>query len=436
MISKDDYKIECQIIGSFIIEKATHDFIPHLKEEDFIDGTNQRIFKAISNLSKEGKEINLFTVHEKSQVPISHLADITNIIATTSTIESNIKILIDKSNRRQLIQKANKIIEMAKNTEMDIDTILNNSLREIDEIENITDDGVVTLKQGMLETVAALDKRYANKDDKSYYTGITKLDNTTAGLHPEELTTIGARPGVGKTIIGMQIALNIARNKKKVMYTSLEMSVTQLCERIIAAYSKTNGLRLRLGDIRGDEEWKAIYDTANAFAMENFLLDKTSRNPAHIRTKIRKHKPELVVIDYLQLLQSTSKEHSREREVATITRDLKLMSLEFQIPIIILSQLNRNAEGNRPTMADLRESGAIEQDSDNIIFLHEPSEKEKDKLIENGIYTQQFFENLEEKELTLTQLIIEKQRNGPVGTFEVIKVPRLMRFIEMGEQNG
>ena len=107
------------------------------------------------------------------------------------------------------------------------------------------------------------------------------------------------------------------------------------------------------------------------------------------------------------------------------------MTLEFKIPIIILSQLNRNAEGNRPTMADLRESGAIEQDSDNIIFLHEPNEKEKDKLIENGIYTQQFFQKLEEKELTLTQMIIEKQRNGPVGTFEVIKVPKLMKFIEI-----
>ena len=112
------------------------------------------------------------------------------------------------------------------------------------------------------------------------------------------------------------------------------------------------------------------------------------------------------------------------------------MSLEFQIPIIILSQLNRNAEGNRPNMADLRESGAIEQDSDNIIFLHEPNSSEIEKLIQDGIYTQQFFDDLEKNEYSLTQLIIEKQRNGPVGTFEVIKVPRLMRFIEMGEQNG
>ena len=430
MISKDDLEIECQIIGSFLIDSATHDFIDRLKADDFIETTNQRIFKAITELHAEHNNIDIFTVHEKSQVPISHLVDITNLIASTSTIESNIKVLKNKSNRRKLIQKANKIIEMAKDNETDIETIKNNALKEIEEIGDIVDNEVVTLKQGMFETVELLEKRYDNRDDKSYYTGISKLDKATAGLHPEELTTIGARPGVGKTIIGMQIGLNIARNKKTVMYTSLEMSVSQLCERIISANSGIDGLRLRLGDIK-DHEWEKAFKAASLYSFENFLIDKTSRNPQHIRAKIIKYKPDLVIIDYLQLLQSTTKQQNREREIATITRDLKLMTLEFKIPIIILSQLNRNAEGNRPTMADLRESGAIEQDSDNIIFLHEPNEKEKDKLIENGIYTQQFFQKLEEKELTLTQLIIEKQRNGPVGTFEVVKVPKLMKFVEL-----
>ncbi len=430
MISKDDLEIECQIIGSFLIDSATHDFINHLKADDFIETTNQRIFKAIIELHAEHSNIDIFTVHEKSQVPISHLANITSLIASTSTIESNIKVLKNKSNRRKLIQKANKIIEMAQDQEVDIETIKNNALKEIEEIEDLVDNEVVTLKKGMLETIAHLEERCKNKDDKSYYTGITKLDKATAGLHPEELTTIGARPGVGKTIIGMQIGLNIARNKKTVMYTSLEMSVTQLCERIIAANSGINGLRIRLGDIK-DDEWKKVFEAASFYAFENFLIDKTSRNPQHIRAKIRKYKPDLVIIDYLQLLQSTTKQQNREREVATITRDLKLMTLEFKIPIIILSQLNRNAEGNRPTMADLRESGAIEQDSDNVIFLHEPNEKEKEKLIESGIYTRDFFNSLEEKDNTLTQIIIEKQRNGPIGTFEVVKVPKLMKFIEI-----
>ncbi len=426
----DDLRIEKEILGSFILDNSTHDFISYLQSDDFIDREHGKLFKIIERLHKEDKDINYFTISESSDISITSLTGITDIIATTSIIEPNIEILKDKSNRRKLIRKANKIKEMARNREADIDTIKNNAMREIDEIENLVDDDVINLKDAMLETTDLLDDRFQNKDDKSYYTGITKLDNSTAGLHKEELTTIGARPGVGKTILGMQLALNIAKNGRKVMYTSLEMSKTQLCERIISSKALVDSLRLRKGDIK-ENEWSDVFKVAQRYSYPNFLIDKTSRNPAHIRTKIRKYKPELIIIDYLQLLDSTDKEQSREREVATITRDLKLMALEFQIPIIILSQLNRNAEGKRPSMADLRESGAIEQDSDNILFLHEPNSAEKEKLINDGEYGIQFFKTLEEKNCTLSQLIIEKQRNGPVGTFDIIKMPKLMKFVEV-----
>ena len=430
MITKDDIRIESEILGSFIVDNSTHEYIDKLQPDDFLKEEHSKIFKTIQSLYRTRKEINYFTIQEKSKIPLSYLTELTNILATTANIETNIEILKNKSNRRKLIQKANKIKEMALDTELDIDTVKNNAMREIDEIESITDDEIVTLRQAMLETTAELDKRYSNKDDLSYYTGIKKLDNATAGLHKEELTTIGARPGVGKTIIGMQIGLNIALNKRKVMYTSLEMSTTQLCERIISANANVDSLRLRKGDIKEDE-WTQVYKAAEAYSTNFFAIDKTSRNPAHIRTKIRKYKPDLLIIDYLQLMQSTNKEQSREREIATITRDLKLMALEFKIPIIILSQLNRNAEGKRPTMADLRESGAIEQDSDNIFFLHEPNGQEKEKLVEDGVYNWQFFNTLERKECTLSQLIIEKQRNGPVGTFDLVKVPKMMKFLEV-----
>ena len=430
MITKDDIRIESEILGSFIVDNSTHEYIDKLQSDDFLKEEHSKIFKTIQSLYRTRKEINYFTIQEKSKIPLSYLTELTNILATTANIETNVEILKNKSNRRKLIQKANKIKEMALDTELDIDTVKNNAMREIDEIESITDDEIVTLRQAMLETTAELDKRYSNKDDLSYYTGIKKLDNATAGLHKEELTTIGARPGVGKTIIGMQIGLNIALNKRKVMYTSLEMSTTQLCERIISANANVDSLRLRKGDIKEDE-WTQVYKAAEAYSTNFFAIDKTSRNPAHIRTKIRKYKPDLLIIDYLQLMQSTNREQSREREIATITRDLKLMALEFKIPIIILSQLNRNAEGKRPTMADLRESGAIEQDSDNIFFLHEPNGQEKEKLVEDGVYNWQFFNTLERKECTLSQLIIEKQRNGPVGTFDLVKVPKMMKFLEV-----
>ena len=429
-----DLQLEYQIIGTFVIDESTHDYISKLKDDDFQDGICKKLFKAMQTMKSKNHEITLFALSDTTKIPISTIGKITATVATTATIESDCKLLKDKSNRRKLIQKANKIIKMASDTTKEVQEIKNNALQEIYELEDIIDEEVITLREGMLETTALLDKRYQNKDDKSYYTGITKLDRAMAGLHKEELTTIGARPGVGKTILGMQIALNIARNKKKVMFTSLEMSVTQLCERIISANTDIDSLRLRTGDIK-EHEWKQAFKVAAAYSLDNFLFDKTSRNVQHIRTKIRKYRPDLVVIDYLQLLQSATKEQSREREIASITRDLKLMTLEFKIPIVILSQLNRNAEGNRPTMADLRESGAIEQDSDNIIFLHEPNDRDIDKLIERGIYSAAFFRTLEERDCKLSQLIIEKQRNGPVGTIDVIKVPKLMKFIEVGDRD-
>lgn len=434
MIDKGNLQLEYQIIGSFINDSATHDLIARLKEDDFLDGTCKKLFRIMEGLKATNREISIFKLNEVSKISISDIAKITATIATTRTIESDIKLLKDKANRRKLFTKGNLIREMAQDFTKEIGELKNDALREIQELEEVINEEVVTLRQAMMETTLSLDDRFKNKDDRSYYTGISRLDKNMAGLHKEELTTIGARPGVGKTIIGMQIALNIAKNKKKVMFTSLEMSVTQICERILSANTDIDSLRLRIGDIK-EHEWKQAHRAAAEYSLDDFLLDKTSRTVQHIRTKLRKYRPDLLVIDYLQLLQSSSKEFSREREVATITRDLKLMCLEFKIPIIILSQLNRNAEGNRPSMADLRESGAIEQDSDNILFLHEPSDKDKDKLISEGVFTLNFFNHLKQEQQALSQIIIEKQRNGPVGTIDVVKVPRLMKFIEI-EKRG
>lgn len=426
----EDFLLEVEIIGSFINDNSTHDLIEKLQEDDFIDTICKKLFSTMKDLKKNMTDITIFSLADKSGVSFTDLARITGTIATTANIEANIKLQKDKSNRRKLIQKINIAQNMAQDPSIDINEVRNNILREIQSIEGVVDEGITTLKEAMIETSFILDERYNSRNDISLMTGITKLDVYTAGLHPEELTTIGARPGVGKTILGMQIGLRIARNKRKVMYTSLEMSTTQLCERIISAETNTDSLRLRTGRIL-DNEWNSIIQAASRYAMDNFLIDKSSRTPQHIRTKLRRYKPDLIIIDYLQLLQGNTREGSREREVATMTRDLKLMALEFRIPIILLSQLNRNAEGNRPTMADLRESGAIEQDSDNIIFIHEPGPKEITKLIKEGVYSTEFFDKLEEENRKLSQLIIEKQRQGPVGTLDVIKIPKIMKFMDI-----
>lgn len=424
-------KLEYEIIGSMLIDNSTHDFIDLLEGKDFTDGFCQKAILGLKQLKAKGIDITLFNVNKITGLELMDLLKVQSSIATTANTESNIHTLKDSAGRRQLIEKANLIIEMSKDTTKNMAEIKNNIIEEIYTVSEVGNDDVVSIKKAMLETYQLLENRYRDKDDKGLYTGLKKLDNLIAGLHKEELTTIAARPGVGKTILALQLALNISNNKKKVLFTSLEMSTTQLGERIIAGSSKIDSHKMRTGNISDADEWKQIQQAINKYQHENLLIDKTSSNVQHIRTKLRRYKPDLLIIDYLQLLHPTNKEYSREREVAVITRDLKRMTQEFNIPIIILAQLNRNAQGNRPTMADLRESGAIEQDSDNVLFIHEPNNTEIHKLIEKNIYPQSYFEWLANEGYAYSNIIVEKQRNGPIGTIPVIKKPKYMVFSEV-----
>lgn len=427
-------QLEYQIIGSFIKDTGTQIFIERLNKEDFLDEKCKALFNTMLQLKKRRQDITLSQLQSKTGVKVSEIIDITNTVATTLSIDSDVKLLKDRSNRRLLKQKAHLILKMADDETKEISEIKNDALREIQELEEVTNEEIVTLSEAMFETAELLEKRYKNKDDKGYYTGISSIDKFMGGLHRQELTTIGARPGVGKTMLGMQIALRVSTNGKKVMFTSLEMSVTQVCERIIASNTDIDSIRLRTGNIK-DDEWAEIIRVVSLYENADFILDKTSRTVQHIRAKVRKYKPEMVIIDYLQLLQSGTREQSREREVATMARDLKLMSLEFNIPVIMLSQLRRDAESRVPNMSDLRESGAIEQDSDNILFLHEPEDRELDLVIEEKGYSNQFVKSLEENNQKISQLIISKQRNGPVGAINFVKVPKLMKFIEIDTIN-
>lgn len=428
----EELRLEREILGCFILDPTTLEYLDILTPDDFLDPFCQTVLQAIKELTRENKEITYFTLQEKTECNITMLIEITDIIATTTIIYSHIKLLKEKSTRRKIVRKASKIIEMTKDNTVDIETLKNNAMQEIDNIDVLINEEIVTLKEAMFETIEVLENRQSNKDDKSYYTGVYDYDRVTAGLHKEELTTIAARPGVGKTAIAMQIGLNIAQNKKNVMFISLEMSVTQLCQRIIAGYAQIDGNKLRTGDMDTDN-WKKTFEVAERFRKENFMIDKTSQNTQHIRAKIRKYKPDLVIIDYLQLLRPVAKHQNREQEIASMTRDLKLMTLEFKIPIIMLSQLNRNAEINRPTMRDLRESGAIEQDSDNIVFLHQLKEQEIDELVNDGIYSFKFIKQVYDKGNKIVDIILEKQRNGPVGTFGMVYAPKMMRFYSVNK---
>lgn len=422
--------LEKELIGSFILDDSSRKYIEFLSEDDFMDEINRHVFKTIAELAGSNKELETFEISHKAGVSVLQISEFTDYVTTTANTKYKVKRLKDYSNRRALMRKAEELKKMCLDEEIEVEDIKARAISAIESgVTTISEnDGVVTLKEAMIETIGELERRAENKDDKSLYTNITKLDVATAGLHKEELTVIAARPGRGKTVLGMQIAQQIAKNKKKVMFTSLEMSSLQLCERIITAQSDTNSNKLRKGEIK-DDEWVDIMKAANRNAIENFMIDKTSRKPSHIRRKIKKYKPDLVVIDYLQLLEADEKMSARHLEIGSITRTIKLMTLEFKIPIIMLSQLTRNAEGQRPKMSDLRESGSIEQDSDNILFIHGPEDYELSKLIDDGIITADFVNSMIESENKITELILEKQRNGPTGSFLMVFNPRLMKFV-------
>lgn len=419
------------MLGSILIDESTHTFIDNLNDIDFNDPFCKKLITCIKQLREDKKDITVFNIEAISKIPVMELLKVQSSVATTANIESKIRTLKEYSNRRQLKEKAALIEQLAKDTTKDILEIKNDIIEQLYNIQDTSNDEVMTMKDGLSQAYTEIENRYKNRDDKGYYTGLPKYDAQTAGLHPGELTTIAARPGVGKTILGLQLAMSVSSKGKKVLFVSLEMSITQLCERVIAGESEVDNNKIRTGNISTAEEWSGIQKAVARNQYETLLIDKSSLNIQHIRTKLRKHKPDLLIIDYLQLLHPIKPEYSREREVAVITRDLKRMTQEFNIPIIMLSQLNRNADGARPTLADLRESGAIEQDSDNVIFLHEPKEKEMDQLKANGVYPATFYKWLDDNKYKFIYVIVEKQRNGPTGVISAIKKPRIMKITEV-----
>ena len=242
----------------------------------------------------------------------------------------------------------------------------------------------------VIETADIIDKKRieGTKYDYKYFTGIFDLDKVTNGLHEEELTIIGARPGVGKTTFALQIAHKIANKGLGVGIISLEMSETQIIQKLISKIANIDSNKLRTGNIN-EKDLEKIAIAEGEISELPIFINTRVRSIEEIEIYARKLKNKnnlgLLIIDYIQLVKSKNKFNSREQEVAEISRTLKLLSLELKIPIIGLCQLNRNAAKTEPTLADLRESGAIEQDADNVIFIYKENDNEENKLVENVI---------------------------------------------------
>lgn len=367
-----------------------------LTEQDFVIPTHQNIIKAYNSLKAKKEEISILTINnelDNSHKMLEYISNLGNYIAQTS-FKTAYEILKRYSKQRQVFNLS-KDIQMQVRSEENIDIFIEKQISTLQKIELQTQKEDTFMSQ-INDTLLDIEKNLNKKQDYSLYTGFYDLDSLTDGLHNGELTVVGARPGVGKTTFSLQIAEKIARKGKAVAYVSLEMSSTQLIQKILSRKARVNSRKIRNGELTEDEIGKIACASQEISGMNFTIITKASsiqQIEIEARRLKNKNKLDLLIIDYLQLVRNAGRFNSREQEVADISRTLKLLSLEMEIPIIALCQLNRNASKNEPTLADIRESGAIEQDADNVIFLYQLNP-------ENNFVT----------------VDLQKQRAGNIGT--------------------
>ena len=406
-----DAQVEKAVLFAIIFEGAEL----NIQEKDFVDIKNKEIAKAILELKKNKEDISLLSVQEitkgnKEKIIdyISHLGD--NVFGITG--EYSLKKLKEYTKKRELKEEAEKILKEISDEE----NINEYAEKEIKAIQEIAKEGI-TEKEDLLtkvaKTTALIEEAYLQQADYSLYTGIFDLDKLTGGLHKKEFTVIGARPGVGKTTFALQVASRIAEKGIEVAIFSLEMSDTQIITKMISKKTEIDNDKIKFGTLE-EEDFNKIAEASSKISELPLSIITECYTLQDIEIELRRLKNNknlgLAVIDYLQLIKNNNKKYNnREQELADISRTLKLLSLELDIPIIALCQLNRNASRTEPTLADIRESGAIEQDADNVIFLYKQNSDE-DNPVQDIVVD------------------LQKQRNGCTGTLNLRFVKRLSEF--------
>ena len=401
-----DIELEKAMLYYLIFQSEDYD----LNEKDFIDYKNKLIIKAILELKSKKEDITMLTINERiTNVDLlEYMAHIGDFIRTESaeTIYYKLKEYTKKREMFDLLKENQLKIQNTENVNVFIEKLIS----QMQKIEFQTQKDETFISQ-VIETAEEIEKNINKKEDFSLYTGYFDLDDLTDGLHNGELTVIGARPGVGKTTFSLQLAENIAKKGKNVCYVSLEMSKVQMIQKLLSLRTGVNSRKIRNGDMTEDEKMLVGTECMQLGELNFKLITKAStiqQIEISARRLKNQNKLDLLIIDYLQLLRNNGKFNSREQEVADISRILKLLSLELDIPIIALCQLNRNASKQAPTLADIRESGSIEQDADNVIFLYQEN-------TENDIVT----------------VDLQKQRAGNIGKIELKFYKNLSKFISI-----
>ncbi len=410
---------EKAVLGAIFLDNRIIDtLVEILSEKDFYQTNYQILFKSIIALYKKREPIDILTLSEYLKKTkelelvggVSEISSILDEVPTSANFKQYAKIVKEKSILREIIRTATEIVELSMAEPEDLEEFLDLIEKKFFELsENRFETSYFDIKTLIWEAVQSVEDLYKKKRHTSgVESGFYDLDDKTSGFQPSDLIIIAGRPSMGKTAFSLNIAQHIAVERKiPVAFFSLEMSKEQLAMRLLSSATGISSKQLRTGMIAKDE-WPKISYAAGALSDGKLFIDDTpAMTILEIRAKARRLKAQediqILMVDYLQLIRGlTSKDNSREREISEISRSLKNLARELKIPVIALSQLNRSLEtrsDKRPQLSDLRESGAIEQDADVIIFIYRDEVYNKDKQDNKGS----------------AEIIIGKQRNGPTG---------------------
>ena len=405
--------------------------LQYLRPDKFYSLQNQKIFTAMLDLYNEGQQCDILSLKEKLREKgeleaaggAAYISELTDKVPTSANVEYYAQIVKDQSIRRSLIKSAAKIVSDSHNDSMDSRTVLEEAQKEIfDLTDSSSTQEYKTTKDLVNLVVTNISNRYANKNSfTGVESGFHDLDQMTAGFQPAEMIILGARPSIGKTAMALSMLQHIVIDKRiPAAFFSLEMSDVQLMQRLVAQVSRIRADTLRTGFLGSDDFAKLQTAASTIYEAPLYIVDTPNMKLLDLRSVARrlrsKEKIEIIFIDYITLIGSENTAIPRHEQVAEISRSLKSLARELNIPIVVLSQVARSTEGKAPTLAELRESGSIEQDADVVMFLHrERTAEDKNAIIE-------------------TELIVAKQRNGPTGVVKVMFVPYFTKFENISRQ--
>ncbi|WP_337510013.1 replicative DNA helicase [Megasphaera sp.] len=436
-IPPQNVEAEQAVLGAMLL---SHDAVivamEKLQSQDFYRDVHRIIFEAMEHLHRENKEIDVITLPDELKRMkklddvggLEYVLNLPNLVGSAANIEYYANIVAEKALARNLISTCTELTTEAYDGQKETEALLDDAERRILQLSDTKNRGDFASVGAVVEvTLDKITKLYENKAGLTGLpTGFRDLDRMTSGLQPSDLILVAARPSMGKTAFTLNIAQNVGvRQHKTVAFFSLEMSQEQLVQRLLCQIAHIDSQKLRTGQLNSDEEWTRLTDACDKLYESPIYIDDTPGiSVAEMRSKARRLKSEhgldLIIVDYLQLMQGRNAE-SRKQEFSEISLSLKALARELKVPLIALSQLSRSVESRqdkRPMLSDLRESGALEQDADIVSFLYR--EDYYDKETENQ---------------HITEVILAKHRNGPVGSVKLYFKNEFTLFLNLDTQH-